>query len=67
MALPRNKARPVTVWICPKCGGFYASTNAGNLKVKWNRDAKGKKTFKRSVCPECRQRGEIVERIPYIL
>lgn len=43
----------VTVWVCPRCGNYFGSTSTGNLRKFWNRDHKGKKTHRRSECPNC--------------
>ena len=52
--------RMVTIWICRECGNYYASSNAGNLADKWNKDRRtGQRTFPRSRCPtrECAEQG----------
>lgn len=49
----------VTIWICPRCGNFYGSSSAGDLRASMNTDAKGRETFPRSRCPDCQ-----TERIP---
>lgn len=43
--------REITIWVCPNCGNYYASSEAGNLLRIWNMDLKDKPTFTRSRCP----------------
>lgn len=54
------------VWVCPNpgCGNYYGASGAGDLSKRLNQDAKGNPTFARSICPDCREHGHMVERIP---
>jgi hypothetical protein len=56
----------VTLWMCPTegCGNYFASSHAGDLTEAWNLDQYGRRTFKRSRCPDCHVRGVDVDRVP---
>ena len=54
----------ITVWVCKRCGNYYASENAGNLSEKWNTDMKGTRTTLRSRCPTRACADEGIHRVP---
>jgi hypothetical protein len=49
-----------TVWVCPGCLSYYASSSVGDLRTEMNKDAKGKPTFPRSRCGHCG-----IDRVPH--
>jgi hypothetical protein len=53
-----NLPTGIVVWVCPNCGNFYASANAGDLSKQWNTHH-GQPTFRRSRCPNkaCAEQG----------
>ena len=50
----------ITVWVCPRCLHYYASSRAGDLRQQLNTDLKQQVTFARSWCQQCG-----VDRKPY--
>ena len=65
-AEPQGQPRttPIVVWWCPQCDNYYGSSSAGDLAAQINTNKSGRATFARSVCPDCRTLGKIVQRIP---
>lgn len=56
----------VEVWVCPTpgCGNYFASRAEGDLRQSHNREPNhGKATTSRAECPDCRDRGDRVERV----
>lgn len=57
----------VIIWLCPtpECGNYYASSSRIDLKTAMNtRLNSSKATFPLSRCPDCRDRGIDVDRVP---
>jgi hypothetical protein len=59
------KPEYMIVWVCEGCGGYYAATNAGDLREKFNYDIKGQPTFPRARCPTPACAAKDTLRVPY--
>lgn len=62
---PRGGRLTVTVWVCPVCENYYASSGSGDLRTEWNHDNKGRPLFTRARCPDCMARGMERDRQPH--